>query len=143
MENDKIDIFDKALNYLSYRMRTEYEMRQYLKKKKYEEQFIDECILRLKEDNYINDSEFAEEYVEYGSRSLKSRKQIIYELIKKGVDKNIIEQKLLNYDEEKIISQLIDKKYKNKSVDSNKFILYMQRKGFNYGVVKKLIDGSQ
>ncbi|MEY9865327.1 hypothetical protein ABIE66_000706 [Peribacillus sp. B2I2] len=55
--------FTDALNYLSYRMRSESEIRLYLKKKETEEPIIKEAIHKLYSFNYLDDLEFAKAYV--------------------------------------------------------------------------------
>ena len=92
----KDHVFSKALNYLSYRPRSEFEMRQYLKRQSsnIDEQEIESIIESLKNYRYINDQTFAEWYVrqrrEMGRRYGAYR--ITQELFQKGISKELIDQ---------------------------------------------------
>ena len=55
--------YSLALGYLSYRMRSEAEVRLFLQKKEMEEPIINEVIHKLYTFNYLNDLDFAKAYV--------------------------------------------------------------------------------
>ena len=56
---DRQSAFDAALKYLTYRMRSESEVRKKLDEKGYEPQEIDETVEKLKQYKYIDDEAFA------------------------------------------------------------------------------------
>ncbi|GGE45478.1 regulatory protein RecX [Pullulanibacillus camelliae] len=79
-------IYLLAINYLSYRMRTEKELRDYLIKKEAVEPGISEVIQRLKEEKLVDDKQFAELFVRSRKRqSTKGPRLIAQELKNKGV----------------------------------------------------------
>jgi|GEM_PF-441685 len=76
----------KALNYLSYRNRSEGEMKLYLRKKSFDPEYIEETISWLHERKYLDDRSFAVNYIESVLRRKTIGKQrIIGELRQKGV----------------------------------------------------------
>src|SRR3989344_6604171 len=84
--------YNKALKFLSYRPRSEKEIRDKLKKKKASEETINKIILRLKENNFINDEEFVRWWIEQRTNfKPRSLRLIKMELKQKGVSNDLIE----------------------------------------------------
>jgi regulatory protein len=78
---------DRAYLFLSYRARTEKEIRDRLQQAGYEDGVIDDVVVKLYELNYLNDTDFAEKFIE--SRQAErptGRRAIAFELKRKGVD---------------------------------------------------------
>ncbi len=101
---------------------------------------IQEVISRLVEKGYLDDQKFAEYYVE--NRFVKkgiSSKRLRMELIKKGVDKSIIDDVLdsTTRNDEEEIQKIIAKK--RARYDDDKLIQYLVRQGFDYALSKKLV----
>lgn len=101
------------------------------------ENIIDEVIKELIEQDFIDDQKKAIQYVEshksYGFHKLS------YMLMQMGIDKNIINEILLDNQDneiENIINQL--KKMKNK--DLKKKIFSLSNKGFKYNDIKKALE---
>ena len=86
--------WNKALNFLSFRARTLYEMRSYLKKHDYEP-YSEKIINRLQECGYLDDKQFAKSWIKdrLQSKSL-GKARLKEELFKKGISKEIIEEQL-------------------------------------------------
>ncbi|MBQ6510510.1 RecX family transcriptional regulator [Candidatus Saccharibacteria bacterium] len=104
------------------------------------EDIIQEVISRLVEKGYLDDQKFAEYYVE--NRFVKkgiSQKRLRMELIKKGVDKSIIDDTLESTarNDEEEIQKIIAKK--RARYDDDKLIQYLVRQGFDYALSKKLV----
>jgi regulatory protein len=143
---DNVEIaLQKALNYLSYRPRTEQEVRQNLNKKYgFEVDIIDQIIERLEKGGLVDDHNFAEMWVENrsefrprGSRALRT------ELRQKGIDERIITQALEDIDEEALALKAARKqarKYQNLEwlEFRKKLTGFLARRGFNYGVVAEV-----
>lgn len=82
------DIHHRALRYLTRRARSEREMRTYLKGKSYTAEQIAETVGWLKEQNYLNDSQFAESWVGTRLRTApRGRFKLLRELSEKGIAK--------------------------------------------------------
>jgi regulatory protein len=138
-----------AVHYLSFRMRTEKEIEVYLKEKEIEPFVIKEIIVKLKEQSYLNDAEFAVAYVRTQVQTtLKGRQVISQELVEKGVAKNTIEDALMEYSEKEELEHAIklvhkySPKYKN---DAFKIMIQkveqaLMRKGYSFSVIKVAIE---
>lgn len=84
--------YNKALDYLSYQLRTEKEIIQYLQQHKFTDLQIESVLQRLRAQGYINDLEYAKSYVRtIAKTSDKGSKVITQNLRKKGVLENDIE----------------------------------------------------
>ncbi|PLT33006.1 recombination regulator RecX [Bacillus sp. V5-8f] len=87
-----------ALNFLSYRMRSESEVRAYLKKKQIDEPIIQEAIHKLYHYNYLDDLEFAKAFVRTQiNGGQKGPVTIRMELKEKGIEDKKIEEALRLY----------------------------------------------
>lgn len=90
--------FGDALGYLSYRMRSEAEIRLFLKKKDIEDPIINEVVHKLHQHNYINDLDFAKAYVKtYANSGSKGPITLQLELKQKGINDSFINQALSEY----------------------------------------------
>ena len=108
-------LYQRALEWVLIRPRSEKELNEYLHKKIYEKKlnknYIDLIIDKLKEKKYVDDRGFAEWYVE--NRFVKkgvSKKRIQMELMKKGISKDIIDEVLDVRNDEEEILKIIAKK---------------------------------
>lgn len=73
--------WDRAVKYISYKMRTEKEVRDYLG-----EDCTEEIIDKLKDYKFINDEEYARMYAENRARFRpRSQKMLNFELKRKGI----------------------------------------------------------
>lgn len=124
--------------------KTEQELRQKLKEGYYPQEAIDYAIGFLKEYRYIDDERYGERYVEFHSER-KSRRQIQYELQKKGLDKEVISDILEEHpiDEEAQVLAYLEKKRKNISEldqkERSKIMAALGRKGFSFEVVNRVL----
>lgn len=132
-----------ALNYVSKRLKTESETKNYLKKKGAGVEIISKIMKRLKELDLINDDHYVKSYIhDHTTLSIYSKKRIMYELKKKQIALDIIERSL-NNDQisdidslKKIIQQ---KRQIPKYQDNLKLMQYLVRIGFNYQDVKEAL----
>ena len=139
--------FNGALKFLSYRSRSEKEVRAHLLKKKAPKEIIDAIIERLKEHKFLDDVEFARRFLEQRtSVNPKALRIVKMELRKKGISDEIIEG--LNFNTEKDLEsarKLLEKKiekYKGlqRAEIYNKLGGFLARRGFNWDTIKKAID---
>ncbi|MFH0930521.1 MAG: RecX family transcriptional regulator [Candidatus Zixiibacteriota bacterium] len=141
---------DAALKFLSYRMRSEKEVRDKLKKKEFANDLIDEVIKDLKRINLIDDSNFASAFVR-DKISNKPQGKILLkqELWKKGIKDETIEKVLKEYfeDEEEelnLAKNLLEKRKKryenlDKNVAKRRMMSFLLRRGFSYEIVKQAL----
>lgn len=137
-------LYQRSLEWVLTRPRSEKETRDYLYKKVYEKKldkkYIDQIIEKLKSKKYLDDRQFAEYYVE--NRFVKkgiSKKRLMMELMKKGVKKEIIEEVLTNSerDDAEEVRKMIAKK--RARYDDEKLVQYLCRQGFAYDLAKELV----
>lgn len=140
--------YNRALYYLQYGPRTEHQMSSYLIQKGYDDKYISIIIQKLKDSNLINDYNYTQSFVtDKRTIGLKSDTYIRSQLIKKGVDKSVIESALVNEDENEnnkldVLKELMVKRYKQseKYRDKQKMTQYLLRQGFRYFDISNAFD---
>ena len=143
METDK-NLVDRALllamRYLSYRPRSIYEIKKYLEKKEFDRGVIKKVITNLMEQNYLNDENFTNLYVESMVRSRpKSKFAMGFALRTKGVNTSIIEPVLEQYEDFDLAVKAVKPKMRiwhNFNVEKfkKKLMNFLTYRGFNYDV---------
>lgn len=143
---DDIEVaLQRALNFLSYRPRSEKEVRQNLKKHNYDQAVIDEIIERLVRGRLVDDAYFAELWVENRSEFRpRGSRMLRVELRQKGVPDRMIEQALSNLDELNLAIKAAQKKshrFKNLEQDEfrKKMYGFLARRGFHYEVIAEVV----
>lgn len=122
------------LKYLSYKMRTEYEVSKKLKENGYSDEIIKKLILKFKEYGYINDEIYAKLFIDEKKQMLYSKYRIINELKLKGINIDTISNLINEHysSEYDILKKLIIKKYKFVTEENIlKIKSYLYRNGFN------------
>lgn len=136
-----------ALNLLSYRQRSEKEIYLALKRKGFDESYIRYSIDYCIENNYINDRTFAISFINDKLNLNKlGSERIKYELILKGISKDIIDELLIIDSDEQyeMAMELAHKKlpsYKKDKPDTvyRKLSGFLQRKGYPYDIISKVM----
>jgi regulatory protein len=134
-----------ALHFLSYRPRSEMEVRKKLQQRGFVIEVIDQVVDRLKQQKIIDDKAFAKFWTE-NRRSFrpKSRAMLKLELRRKGIENQIVEKETLNLDDNigayEAASKLI---WKLKSLEQGEFYRrltgHLRRRGFDYDVIKEVV----
>lgn len=144
--SDDDKAYGLALAYVARRFRSEWELRDYCKRKGYDEDLTASLISKLTGLGFVNDFVFAKRWVE-NRRLIKatSAKKLRLELRQKRVQDAIISEVLAidETDERKLLKVLIEKKRRqSKYQDDQKLIAYLAGQGFNYGDIKSVLaDG--
>lgn len=86
-----------ALRYITAQIKTEGQIADYLKRKGFEKDNIDETLVFLRDYNYVNDKEYCIMYFREACRKGKGRRRIEQELITKKVKPNVIREALDQY----------------------------------------------
>lgn len=138
LETEKAQAVDKALTHISASPKTRKQIRDFLSKKGYVDAVIDYVFERLDYYGYADDRQYCKMYVE--SVSGKSKRAIEVELLKRGIDKDVIEEELsdLSDDEEEVLT-LLKKYLKGKELSKEnvyKGCRYLISKGYDYDTVK-------
>lgn len=138
--------YERALNLILRRARSEWEIRDYLKRKDYDSEITDQIIGQLRERNFVNDLDFARRWVE-NRRLLKatSKRRLRQELKQKRVTDEVIDHVLSEdeTDEREVLRELVERKRKQtKYQDDIKLMQYLSRQGYNYDDIKTVIGES-
>lgn len=126
-------IKEKVVAYIGFSKKTEYEVKNKLLKLNADAEQINSIIHELIQMGYIDDNDYIDLYIR---QNIKLCKYSIYEikqkLMQKGLNKDLIEDKLqLLYDndyEEDVANKII--KSKSKSMDQIKLKQYLYKRGF-------------
>lgn len=140
-------LFDRVLNLFSYRMRSEWEVRDYLRRKDADEAQLEAVITKLQNLGYVDDQKFATAWIEsrrYGKPT--SQRKLRSELSAKRIDHATIDA-VLKHDsdttnEQDVLAQLVAKK-RHRYTDDTKFMQYLARQGFRYDDIKQAIQTSE
>jgi regulatory protein len=151
-EEKKVLAKEIALNFLSYRPRTEKELIKKLKSKGFEEEILEETVRNLKRLNLIDDYEYAKNFVNERLRlSPRGENLLRQELWKKGIEKETIDEVLKEVfeskNEEEIAQKVLEKakkKYRNldKEVAQRRIKGFLLRRGFSFETVNELVKDS-
>lgn len=139
---------DKTLRFSMVRPRSTKEVLDYFRRKEIDKSIQETIIEKIKKLDLLDDEKFARWWVE--QRLLfrnKSKKDISFELQKKGIKSSVIKNVLedAEIDEKKIALQLVNKKmYKwqkfEDKVRKQKITQYLAGKGFNWDVISNVIE---
>ena len=109
IDNNKEDIYNKCIKYISVRTRSTYEIKEYLKRKEIDNSEIEKIIEKLQRNNFLNDENFAKAFVhDKINFTTMGPYKIEQELKKHQIDQNIIYEYIMNIDED-IIDNKINK----------------------------------
>jgi regulatory protein len=152
-----MDDFEKfykaAVRFLSFRPRSEKELRDHLTKKKCDDLTSERIIQSLKRDKFINDEEFTRWWIE--QRTIlkpKASRVIKFELKQKGISKELIESFFENGEgsssDLETAKTLAEKKLRTIHDQTDKWKVqeklgrYLAGKGFDWDTIKAAIDRS-
>ena len=136
------DCLDSAYYYLSYRPRSEGEIRQWLRKRGFSNEVAEKAIAKLREQNLSNDVAFAQFWKDNRlSFRPKSKRVIKRELRDKKIDAEIIEQVTKDIDDEEIAyrlgaSRLPALAHLDYPDFYRRLSSYLAYRGFSYEVIK-------
>ena len=139
----------RAINYISGKLKTKYEVRLKLKENDFAEDVIDEVLDILEKEEYLNDRVYCEIFIEdkkklngYGKNKIKSL------LIQKGISKNIFEDFLDEFEYDEEFDNALKMGIKKLNLLSNeednfkkrqKIINYLAYRGFGFDVINDVL----
>ncbi len=140
--------YARALRFLSYRPRSEAEIRRYLQRRQVDQPLIERVIERLHGAGYLDDAVFARFWVENRQQfSPRSMRAVQQELRRKGVAPEVIEEALQQGqgDEEETAYQLLSSRlHRWRGLDRATFWRrggsYLARRGFSYEVIEPVLQ---
>ena len=145
LEDSRERASQQAMLFLSYRARSESEIRQNLRKHEIPEPVIEQTLDRLRQDGLANDSQFAHAWVE--NRSVfrpRSRRMMAMELRQKGLNDEAVSSAIANVDDEALAYDAAQKRVaRYKSLEWNEFRKklsdFLARRGFSYSVIAPVV----
>jgi regulatory protein len=138
--------YQQAMLFLSYRARSEKEIRQNLLKHELPEEVIEETLERLRKAGLVNDNEFARAWVENRNTFRpRSKKALAIELRQKGLDNEAIQVSLSTVDEEALAYETASKRaIRLKGLERNDFRKklseFLVRRGFSYSIAASTVS---
>jgi regulatory protein len=147
LEKDGHEVaFQRALHFLSYRPRSESEVRKKLSGLEYSANVIDRVIQHLITAGMLGDEQFARTWVENREAFRpRSRRLLRLELYHKGVSSEMIDKALENTANESELAYRLAQKYHRRLVGlewkefNRKLGSYLGRRGFSYGVISPVV----
>jgi len=144
-EESRERAFQQALLFLSYRSRSEAEIRQNLRKHEFPEPVIETTLERLREGGLANDNQFARAWVENRTTFRpRSRRLMAMELRQKGLNEEAVSSAVEDVDDEALAYEAAQKRaVRFKGLEWNEFRKklsdFLARRGFSYSVIAPVI----
>ena len=146
-ENSRYDLYNKAVKYISVRVRSEKEITDYLKKMTDDNDLIKEIIDKLYQNKLLDDEQFTKAFINDKFKfSSMGPYMIVAELKKHHIPDEIIYKYLNNISKEEIIEKMmkqvnkIVKSTKNKDKLKNKIYTNLMRLGYYNEDIMKCIN---
>jgi regulatory protein len=144
-EDSRERALQQALLFLSYRVRSEKEIRQNLQKHEFPEAVIETTLEKLRESRLANDPEFARVWVENRNTFRpRSRRAVTMELRQKGLDDETVQAAVANMDEDTLAYESALKRANRLTGQEwgefrKKLSEYLARRGFPYSVIAPVV----
>lgn len=138
--------YQRALNFISYRPRSEAEVCKNLRKHDTTEEVITEILDRLRRIKMVDDAQFAHTWVENRSTFRpRGKRALAAELRQKGIGNEVIDEALCDLNEENLAYQAAlkqSRKYEGLDWQTfrKKMTAYLARRGFGYGVAQPVVE---
>ena len=145
IEDARERALQQALLFLSYRARSESEIRQNLIKNEIPESVIDLTLERLRQDGLANDGQFARAWVENRSAFRpRSRRMLAMELRQKGLNDEAVTSAMENVDDDDLAYEAALKRAPRlKDLEwiefRKKLSEFLARRGFSYSVIAPVV----
>ena len=140
------DAKKRAMDLLQRQDRTESNLTEKLTAEGFPQSIVSIAIDYVKSYHYIDDIRYAENYIRFHMQD-RSKQRLTYDLLKKGVSRDDIDEALSSTYEvserEQIIELLAKKHYNIETADAkerNRIIGFLQRRGYQYEDILSCIN---
>ncbi len=144
LESEKQTALDKALTHISASMKTEREVRDYLRRKGYLQDVCDYVVEKMKGYGFLDDAAYAQAYAESAGKK-KGKRLIAAELARKGVSDEVVEAALSSLEgEEEGAKRTLEKYMRGKTPDKetlSKAYRHLLSKGYDYETARVALEG--
>lgn len=140
-ESSEIIAFNLTTKYISSKLKTEQQIKDYLYKKNYHKQTVDVVIEKLKEYKIIDDKNYAETYAR--SNPNFSKNKLKQKLFASGIKSQIVDDSLTEVDDLSSCKKHAEKYLRNKIVDKptiEKLIRRLQGMGYAWDTIKSTLN---
>lgn len=140
-------LYDHSISLLAYKMRTVAELKKLLRSRapadEMGSQWIENVIKKLKAQNYLNDTRYAEAYIRFRQEGQKlGSRRIVQDLKTKGVHQDVIQKEIRTAfadtnEKEQILAHLARKRIPWPADEKSRARVYrrLQRAGFGASVI--------
>lgn len=137
----------KAMKLLLVQDRTEKELQNRLQRAGFSEAAVQYAVEYVRRFGYVDDLRYARNYIAFRKEG-KSRKELRYKLLGKGVSEEVLAEAFRDYEggeEEEAIRRQMRKKLKARSLlhmdyeEKNKLIAFLARKGFEISKIRSVL----
>ncbi|MEG0384509.1 recombination regulator RecX [Solibacillus cecembensis] len=148
-EDEIAKAFNKGLNFLSYQMRSEHEVRTKLLVAGHGEAVVQEALHKLTRLGFLDDASYSKALLETRKRTAKKGPAAIrQDLMKKGIDKSLQQEVLATFEHDEQMKLAMELAEKAVRTNSNKTPVQIKqkiqdillRKGYSYTVVKEILE---
>ncbi|MEG6615683.1 regulatory protein RecX [Peptococcaceae bacterium 1198_IL3148] len=146
IDRDLVKAKNYALRLLTYRQRSQHEIKNRLEQKGYDQCIIEQTLDFLKDCKLIDDYQFAQQYIYNKISSAKpvGVNRMKYELVQLGIDKDIVSDAVATIDyqtELDLAKKLVKRTINNKTSPpkSQKLVALLLRRGFSYNIIKEAL----
>jgi len=145
-EDTRERAFQQALKFLNFRQRSQVEVERNLKDHQYPEEVVAEVVDRLRENGLLDDSRFAQTWVENRSEFRPRGKSLLrMELRQRGLQDEAIEAAIQSVDEGELAYQAgLKQARKLADLDWNQFRQkmygFLARRGFDYEYISPVVE---
>ena len=142
-EDEKGKALSKAVKYISSNLKTTQQIRDYLRKKEYNQQIVDYVIDMMTEYKYLDDEAYAKAYIStYSSKFGKMK--LISQLKAKGVKDSTIDSVFSDdVKMEDSIQKVAEKYLKNKEIKSDTYVKlsrFLYSRGYEFDDINSCIN---
>lgn len=140
-ESSVLIAFNLATKYISSKLKTEQQIKDYLYKKDFHKNTVETVIEKLREYKIIDDKNFAESYAK--SNPNFSKNKLKQKLFLVGVKSNVVDESLLEIDDYESCKVNAEKYLRNKVVDKatiEKLIRRLQGMGYTWDTIKRMLN---
>lgn len=140
-ESERVIGFNLATKYISSKLKTEQQIKDYLYKKEFHTNAINDIIIKLKEYKLLNDENYVKAYI--NSNKNFSKNKIKQKLYLAGAKQVAIENNVEKIDDLKSCIYHAEKFLKNKQVDNKtleKLVRRLNGLGYNWDTIKSVLN---
>lgn len=140
-ESSEIIAFNICVKYISSRLKTEKQIKDYLYKHEYKKNTVDAVIEKLKNYGIVDDKIYAESYIKNNSNFSKNK--VKQKLMQAGVKNENFDEQICEIDDVASCVKHAEKFFKNKEINKqnlDKLIRRLSGMGYGWDTIKSVLN---